>query len=253
MGKPHIARRPLRHRYRPFDAMRALRILLRDPEDTAQVFRIIDALGGPAFDALYTRFRRQPDALSILEREKSLCDALSDRAYLAALPEGSLGRDYLAFVEREQLSAEGLVAASESAEADAPAQADEDPLQRRFGDRLRDSHDLYHVVGQFGRDGMGEVCVLAFTHANSGNPGILLVILGGLQKYRREAPGFPILRMVWQAWQMGRDACSLAGADWEALLPLPTTEVRRLLGIGTPTIYLSSGVARWEAQRAATA
>lgn len=238
MAQSSTARRPLRRRYRPLEAFRALRILLRDKEDTAQVFRIIDALGGPAFDALYARFRRQPDALQILERERSLCDVLSDRDYLAGLPEGSLGRDYLAFVEREQLTADGLVSASEDGFTDDGEPVD--PLQRAFGDRMRDSHDLYHVVGQFGRDGPGEVCVLALTHATSGNPGILLVILGGIYKYRQEAPELPIVQMAWQAWKLGRDACFLPGADWEALLPLPTDEVRRRLGLGTPTLYLAS-------------
>lgn len=232
-----------KRRYRPIEAMRALRRLLRDKEDTAQVFRIIDALGGPAFEALYRRFLHMPQALGILERERSLCDVLSDRAYLASLPEGSLGRDYLAFVEREQLTADGLVAASDEGHGEREVV---DPLMRRFGERLRDSHDLYHVLGQYGRDGMGEVCVLAFTHGVSGNPGILLVVLGGLGKFRKELPGQPVAAMAWQSWRIGRAARFLPGADWEALLPLSTAEVRRLLNVGTPGRYLASGLMRSE-------
>ncbi|WP_165837528.1 Coq4 family protein [Zavarzinia aquatilis] len=226
-------------RYRPLEALRALRILLRDKEDTAQVFRIIDALGGPAFEALYHRFRRLPHALALLERPRTLCDVLSDRAYLASLPDGSLGRAYLGFVEREQLTADGLVAASDEGYGE---REEVDPLMRRFGERLRDSHDLYHVVGQFGRDGMGEVCVLSFTHGVSGNPGILLVILGGIGKFRKELPGQPVARMAWQAWKIGRAATFLPGADWEALLPLPLDEVRRQLNVGTPALYHASGL-----------
>ncbi|TDP49119.1 Coq4 family protein [Zavarzinia compransoris] len=228
-----------RRPYRPLEAFRALRALLRDKEDTAQVFRIIDALGGPAFTKLYQRFRRLPGALALIERERSLCDVLSDRAYLASLPEGSLGRAYLAFVEREQLTADGLVAASEEGHGEREII---DPLQRRFGERLRDSHDLYHVLGQYGRDGMGEVCVLAFTHGISGNPGILLVILGGIHKFRQELPGQPVAAMARQAWKIGRAATFLPAADWEALLPQPLAEVRRQLNIGTPTLYHASGL-----------
>lgn len=237
--KPRTVAAASRRRYRPIEALRALRILLRDKEDTAQVFRIIDALGGPAFASLYQRFRRLPNALAILERPRSLCDVLSDRAYLASLPEGSLGRDYLAFVEREQLTADGLVAASDEGYGE---REEIDPLMRRFGERMRDSHDLYHVLGQFGRDGMGEVGVLSFTHGVSGNPGILLVILGGIGKFRKELPEQPIIRMAWQAWKIGRAATFLPGADWEALLPLPTHEVRRQLNVGTPSLYHASGL-----------
>ncbi len=229
-----------KRRYRPLVALRALRTLLRDKEDTAQVFRIIDALGGPAFEKLYRRFRAQPNALAILERPRSLCDVLLDRAYLATLPEGSLGRDYLAFVEREQITADGLVAASD--EGHDSDRSTVDPMMRRFGERLRDSHDLYHVLGQYGRDGMGELCVLAFTHGISGNPGILLVILGGLSKFRQELPEQRTAAMAWQAWKIGRAATFLPGADWEALLPLPTGEVRRQLNIGVPTLYHASGL-----------
>lgn len=233
-----------RRPYRPIEAFKALRALLRDKEDTAQVFRIVDALGGPAFAKLYRRFRQNPGALGLLGRERSLCDVLSDRAYLGSLPEGSLGRAYLAFVEREQLTADGLVAASEEGQ---PNRLVEDPLMRRFGERLRDSHDLYHVLGQYGRDGMGEVCVLAFTHGISGNPGLLLVILGGIHKFRQELPNQPIMGMAWQAWKIGRAATFLPAADWEALLPLPINEVRRQLNIGTPTLYHASGLMGSEA------
>ncbi|MCF4166413.1 Coq4 family protein [Zavarzinia compransoris] len=232
---PIDERRP----YRPLEAFRALRALLRDKEDTAQVFRIIDALGGPAFTKLYRRAIAMPGTREILERERSLCDVLSDRAYLASLPEGSFGREYLAFVEREQLTADGLVTASEEGHGE---RIRNDPLQRRLGERMRDAHDLYHIIGQYGRDGMGEVCVLSFTHGVSGNPGVLLVILGGLFKFRQEMPEQPVMRMAWQAWRIGRKAAFLPAADWEALLPLPTDEVRRRLKVGTPTRYLASGL-----------
>lgn len=229
-----------RRRYRPIEAFKALRTLLRDKEDTAQVFRIIDALGGPAFDKLYRRVMARPEARAILDRESpSLCEVLNDRAYLASLAEGSFGRDYLGFVEREQLTADGLVAASEEGHGE---RDEVDPRQRRLGERMRDSHDLYHVLGQYGRDGMGEVCVLAFTHGVSGNPGILLVVLGGLFKFRQEMPRQPVMRMAWQAWRIGRKAAFLPATDWEAMLPLPTGEVRRRLKVGTPTLYLASGL-----------
>lgn len=233
------SRADAKRRYRPLVALKALRTLLRDKEDTAQVFRIIDALGGPSFEKLYRRFRSQSNALELLERPRSLCDVLGDRAYLATLPEGSLGRDYLAFMEREQITADGLVAASDEGHGEREVV---DPLMRRMGERLRDSHDLYHVLGQYGRDGMGEVCVLAFTHGVSGNPGIALVILGGIFKYRQELPGQPVVAMARQAWQLGRAATFLPGADWEALLPVETSEVRRRLNIGTPTAYHASGL-----------
>ena len=37
---------------------------------------------------------------------------------------------------------------------------------------MRDSHDLYHVVTGYGRDGLGEICVLTFGNAQFHNHGI---------------------------------------------------------------------------------
>ena len=58
-----------------------------------------------------------------------------------ALPEGSLGREYLAFVEAEGISADGLVEASDIAR-----QRSEAAELRWIRNWLRDSHDLWHAV-----------------------------------------------------------------------------------------------------------
>lgn len=227
-----------RRPYRPLEAWRALRALLRDKEDTAQVFRIINALGGPATTKLYGKFRRDPNALGLLEDRPPLCAVLGDEAALAALPAGSLGAEYAGFMARERITADGLV------EASAPLhdKEDIDAGLRAFAERLRDQHDLYHVLCQYGRDGVGEVCNLAFTYAFTRNPGLLLIILAGIDKFRRELPGQGVARMAWEAYRLGRGATFLPAADWEALLPLPLEEVRRRLAVGVPERYLASGL-----------
>ena len=37
--------------------------------------------------------------------------------------------------------------------------------ERWMGERLRDIHDLFHVITGYGRDALGELCLLAFTNA----------------------------------------------------------------------------------------
>lgn len=223
--------------YRPVEAWRALRALLRDKEDTIQVFRVIDALGGPAITRLYRRFCEAPQAAALLQRPP-LCDALADQARLMAMPTGSLGAEYAAFMARERITADGLVEAS----APLHERGDGDTGLRLFAERLRDQHDLYHVLCQFGRDGVGELCNLAFTYAQTRNPGLLLIVVAAIGKFRREHPGQPVARMAWEGFRLGRRAAFLPAADWEALLPLPLGEARRLLAIGVPRRYLASGL-----------
>ena len=70
-----------------------------------------------------------------------MLDVLSDRERLRALPEGSLGRVYLDFMEREGLSADGLAEAAENGHSPGG-----DPDERIFRHWARDSHDLWHVL-----------------------------------------------------------------------------------------------------------
>ena len=93
-------------------ALHALRQLVADPEDTPKVFEIARALGVPALNRGTQRFKATAVGRRILAERIDLLDTLQDRAALAALPAGSLGRAYYDFVYRENLSADGLVEAS---------------------------------------------------------------------------------------------------------------------------------------------
>jgi len=218
-------------RIRPLDALRAMRALLRDPDDTAQVFRIVDALSGATRDRVYRRFRRTPTGARILQERRSLLKTLRDRAALEALPPGSLGRAYAEFVHAERLSADGLVEAS----VEGGRTAADDPERRLVGERLRDMHDLWHVVTGYGRDLVGEAALLAFTYAQTRNPGIGFIV--AVAWWRAQGEARPLRGLLRDAYRRGRAAAWLPAADWEALLARPLTEVRRELGVGAPAPY----------------
>ena len=103
---------------RPFEAVRAVRRLLADPDDTAQVFAIFRAMRGKSGLRAFRRFAASPTGAQVIREKRRLLDTLSDRADLAALPDASVGRSYFNFMEEEQLTADGLVAASQNWEND---------------------------------------------------------------------------------------------------------------------------------------
>src|SRR5690606_38131620 len=148
---------------RPLDALTALKALLEDPNDTTQVFKIISALSGGSRKRLLSRLRQTPVGARLLRERKGLAPLLEDRARLARLPEGSLGRAYLAFCERAGITASGLIAASEQGAANDQFAWDEALVHAR----MRDAHDLWHVVLGYQTDLIGESCVLAFTLAQT--------------------------------------------------------------------------------------
>jgi ubiquinone biosynthesis protein COQ4 len=216
-------------RLRPLEAVKAVRRLLANPDATDEVFRILRALRGRSGERLFARFRRSAMGRRILAERRDLFAALSDRTALAALPQDSLGARYRHFMASENLSAEGLVTPSQAYRTDAVS-AD----AALFRDRLRDSHDLSHVLTGYGRDPLGELCLLAFTYSHTGNAGMALIVLMGLAKIE----SWRARRAVLQAWWHGRKArCWLGDLDWEALLPQPVEALRRRLNIREPSAY----------------
>ena len=234
-------------RIRPIAAIKALRALLRDPEDTKQVFLVTEALNGNAGMRSFERFKRSEVGQKVLSEKRVLLDRLCDQASLAKLPPGTMGRQYYEFMSSEGLTADGLVEASK---AEKTEEMPEDV--RLFAERGRDWHDLQHVLTGYGRDGLGEVCVLMFLCAQSWNPGLLLIVFAGMFKVAAEIPDQPVKRAVWEAWRHGRKAAWLSGLDWEGLLSQKLDAIRPQLKVGTPVIYQKI-LADYRAAKAANA
>lgn len=220
----------------PLVAWRAFQRLMDDPEDTAQVFRILRALSGNAVQRGYARFRRTSLGAQVLAERRDVLPLLEDRDGLGALPADSLGRAYLRFMETETLTPGGLVAASVEGEGDEYT----DEGFALYGRRLRDTHDLWHVATGYGRDGFGELCLLAFSYAQTWNFGLAFIVLLGTRRVARAHRDVPAWRAVWQAYRAGRRAGWLPAADWEALLGRPLVEVRRELGLDAPSVYVQA-------------
>ncbi|WP_262694645.1 ubiquinone biosynthesis protein COQ4 [Kordiimonas aquimaris] len=213
-------------------AWRALQALIKDPEDTRQVFRIMRALTGKSMWRQYKKFNASDIGQHILKEKIDLLDTLADRASLAKLPQGSLGRAYLSFMIREGITAEGLVEASDDVYAE---MTDENVI--RFVMRTREMHDLWHVITGYGRDQLGEVCVVAFSYAQTKSLGFAAIALMGAHKLNSEFPGNKVRSAVWQAYRIGQKAEWFSGQNWETLMAQPLDDVRRMLNVSVPTKY----------------
>ena len=226
MQKSSWNRKPEAPHFR--DGWRALMALRRDPDDTGKVFELIRALSGGCGRRAFLRFQATPMGRQILEEKRDLIDPLSDRAALARMPEGSLGHRYFAFTEKEQIRPDGLIEASEQTPIDPDVPED----GRRFFERLREMHDLEHVVTGYGRDLRGEVSVLTLDLAQQWHHGIAAIVALVLVEATNVER-----RLIRAAWRRGRKAAWLSTADWEALLPRPLEEVRAELDLGAPPVY----------------
>ncbi|MEM6652513.1 MAG: Coq4 family protein [Pseudomonadota bacterium] len=220
---------------RPLKAWGHMQKLIADKEDTAQVFHIIEALNGDSTRKDLKRFARSPNAQKIMERRDYLPDILDDHAPLKALPEGTVGRAYVAFMEREGLTANGLVRESMSQRAHHEEYNDD---LYWYANRLRDTHDLYHVLTGYGRDALGEDALLGYTHSQHGGLGISFIAYMGARQIAKEAPREARVKAVLaEGRRNGKHAARIVEQDIVALLPEPIDEVRARLNIAEPILY----------------
>jgi ubiquinone biosynthesis protein COQ4 len=166
--------------------------------------------------------------------EPSLPEILDDHATLRRTPKGSLAHAYCDFMEAEGLSAAGLVA-----EAERLGRPKYPDLVEWFINRSRDTHDLFHVLTGYGRDALGEQCVLLFTHGQSPSQGHLLIGYAGAANIRKMVKGSaaPVFGAVRQAHRTGKGAPQLMAQPIRQLLERPADEVRAELRIPQPTEY----------------
>ena len=211
----------------------AVRNLLNNPEDTEQVFKVTGNLRGKTAEKLYERLRLTEVGRETIAGQRNLAETLSNREELRKLPTGSLGRTYFDFTEEEQLTPDGLITASRKV-----MEAIQDERLRRVIARQIDSHDLWHVLTAYGREPLGEACLLAFTHVQTGNPGILFLLIMSLRKLSR-GYGMGALKLLLRARKAGKRATWLPPIDWEAKLAEPLESIRQELDIEAPNAYKS--------------
>ncbi|MFO0676203.1 MAG: Coq4 family protein [Polyangiaceae bacterium] len=216
--------------FEPLRALRAARVLAADPDDLPQVFTIIDSLSADTLHRAHRKLERSEEGRKLLATEPDIVALLADRDGLAAMPEGSLGREYLAFVERENISADGIREAAVRGSQERPDR----PKRLDFVHaRLRDTHDLWHAVVGYQGDVLGELALLGFTFAQIANPAIALILAIGLVKMGTWASRETVV----DGFRRGKRAKLLLAQPWEEMLPLPVSEIRRRLGLDAPPDY----------------
>lgn len=230
---------PLRHpdrpkpKYRPLAALRHFRELLKDKENTAEVFKIYDALPSKQFMPRVRDLTLSQKGEALRAKEPFLPSLLDDHDALRAMPAGSVAHAYCDFMESEGLTAAGLVEESEKA-----GRPTYDDLVQWFGFRQRDTHDLMHVLTGYGRDALGEQCVLLFTHGQSPSQGhLLLGYAGSLHIKKLVKSAAPVLKATREAHRTGKACPPLVEMSIGELLAKPLDQARAELNIPTPRWY----------------
>lgn len=196
----------------------ALRNLLRDPDDTHQVFLLGLLANRPLFPRFFTRFAIDPEGAALLQDRPSIDSGSTDFAALRALPAGTLGREYMRYLDDNELDPDLF-----KAPPGLPV------LMTYVAQRMRQSHDIWHVLTGYSPDVPGEVALQGFTFAQTGMPSSGLIAAAGSIKFgwkHRE-----LWAMTLEGYRRGKASAFLPTVRWERLWEKPVAEVRALLQI----------------------
>jgi len=204
-----------------------MRQLFKNPGDTQQVLILLRALRGRSGLRSFRRFATSVAGAVVLRERRSLLATLQDHAALEQLPPDTVGHTYREFMDGQNLSSEDLMQASRDRRQEGLP-----PNAMLYLERMLAAHDLAHVLTGYGRDPLGEYCLLAFMYAHTRNLGMIAIVAMRWPRLSSAAR-----RAVSEAWHNGRKAQWLPGQDFEALLPRSLKAVRYELKISDPVCY----------------
>jgi ubiquinone biosynthesis protein COQ4 len=206
---------PWSHRVRA--AAGALACLARDPNRLDQVLILNQALNAGALVRAVEELERTAAGRRLFEERARI-----DRDHVAfdelrALPDGALGREYARFLDAHGITPDAF--------AELPKVGD--PRVAWTMLRLRQTHDLWHVLTGYAPDIRGELLLQAFTYAQLRAPSALVLAVLGTLRHVGPSPAF--VRELRRAFRRGTATAPLATFRWEEHWATPLSELRRLL------------------------
>jgi ubiquinone biosynthesis protein COQ4 len=207
-------------RVRMLRALRALAKIVADPEQTEVVLEFSNLINAGQRDNRLHFFFDDPAGAKLYAEGRALDSTTIDLDKLAALPEGTLGHAYARFMKSHGLTPDVF---------DGPPPDVRDPRAAYVIQRIRQTHDLWHVVTNAETDPAGEVALQAFTFAQLRAPSSGILAAVGMLRGARHSR--QIIRDTVELYRSGLRANKLAVFPWEDHWATPLTEVRALLGL----------------------
>ncbi len=196
----------------------ALSKLLANPKDTHQVFLMGLLLNRGHYPEFLARLTLDDDGGRLLRERPTIDSRHVDLDALRALPDGTLGREYVRYLESHELDPDLF--------QEPPGLPD---VPRYIGKRMRQVHDLWHVLTGYETDVPGEAALQAFTYAQTQMPSSGAIALAAAIFFNAKHPG--IARKVVEGYRRGRRARFLAPMVLEDHWATPIDQLRRDLAL----------------------
>ena len=213
-------------------ALRAIQALHRDPNQTEHVFSLGVALNAGQLPRLLAEMAIDPVGSKLLREQPAIDTHNVDFEGLRALPASTLGGAYVRMVDDLGLDPDMF---------QPPPGLPEIPAY--VSQRIRQTHDLWHLLTGYQTDVAGEIVLQAFTYGQLRMPSsIVIALVGGVRVVPR-APG--VLRAALDGYRRGREAQFLAAVRFEDMWELELEDVRARLSIRParvtpPTLFVAA-------------
>jgi ubiquinone biosynthesis protein COQ4 len=203
---------------RALTAVRALATVLRDPGRLDQVLVFTQAVNARAIERGVARLAATEEGRRLLEDAPRIDRAHVDYDRLRTLPDGTLGRAYTRFLDANGIGPEPFEALPDIGS----------PRAAWLMLRMRQSHDLWHVLTGYAPDVRGELLLQAFTYAQTEAPSARAIAFFGTLRYGLRLEHLRDLR---DAYRRGRAAAFLPTVRWEDEWETPVRELQTRFGI----------------------
>ncbi|KAG5834725.1 hypothetical protein ANANG_G00264630 [Anguilla anguilla] len=201
---------------------------LQDPYRHDMVAVLGETTGHLALRSMRDQMKRDPEGCSILLERPRIRLSTLDLSHMRTLPEGSLGREYLRFLEDNQVTPDSR--------ADVKF-VDSEELAYVM-QRYREVHDLLHTLLGMPTNMLGEVAVKWFEAAQTGLPMCILgAALGPLRLSSRRLQPLVTSLGPW-ALRSGRRARCVLSVFYERRWEQSLESLREELGIEPPPLTL---------------
>lgn len=196
--------------------------LLRNPHAIQNIYRIEDGLLHAGVSArMLEHLRQDPDVRRMLQ-ERYLRGKTPNLDELRTLPAGTLGREYVRHIEDYGFNP-GYYQPLKPV----------DDLTYALA-RVRETHDIWHVVLGFYPTPIGEIGLKAFELTQLQRPMAGVIVAGGI--LRHLAIGFEqfsdVLAAIAGGYELARQARPLLAERWEEHWDEPVDSIRARLHVG---------------------
>lgn len=194
--------------------------LVRDPSQTDSVYDIEDGLKHSDAMAIATQHMLAKPEIEAMARERYLSPA-PNIPELLQCPKDSLGYNYANYIDSSGFDP-GFYR---------PMKVEDDTSYLLL--RLRQTHDLWHVVTGFSTDVPGELGLKAFELAQTRRTMAGILIAGGFLKCLLQTPNEldRLLDNISRGYRLGLHAKPLLAQKWDQNWDKPLNEWRTELGI----------------------